>query len=149
VQALRLATQTADGRSDAQRILDAVLDQWELEHPEQLLSFVYQTEGNHGEIAQIAERVLELAEDGDLHAQRLLDGAARALAQHVDTVARRLEIQEPPLALGGGLLASSERLRRGLHSHLRLPVGPVKVVEEPARGGLLIAQELWKSSRPH
>jgi N-acetylglucosamine kinase-like BadF-type ATPase len=149
VQALRLATQTADGRADAQRILDMVLEQWELEHPEQLLSFVYQTEGNHGEIAALAERILDLAEDGDLHAQRLLDTAARALAQHVDTVARRLEIKEPPLALGGGLMASSERLRRAMHSNISISLGPVTVVEEPARGGLLIAQDLWRSSRSY
>ncbi len=149
IQALRLATQTADGRADAQRLLEGVLGHWQLEHPEQLLSFVYQSQTTHADIAQLAERVLEIAEEGDLHAQHLLDGAARALAQHVDTVVRRLDIQEPPLALGGGLLASSERLRRGLHSHLRVPVGPVAVVEEPARGALLIAQELWRSSLSH
>jgi N-acetylglucosamine kinase-like BadF-type ATPase len=146
IQALRLATQTADGRADAQRLLDAVLERWDLEHPEQLLSFVYQTEGNHSEIAGLAECVLELAEDGDLPAQRLLDTAARALAQHIDTVARRLDITEPPLALGGGLMASSERFRRALHTHIAVPLGPVQVVEEPARGGLLIAQDLWQSS---
>lgn len=147
VQALRLATQTADGRADAHAVLRAVLDEWGLEHPEQLLSFVYQPETTHAEIAAVADRVLELAELGDVHALHLLEGAARALAQHVDTVAARLQMMDPPLALGGGLLSASTKLRAALHQSLTVPVGAVTVVDEPAHGALQIAQRLLHGPR--
>lgn len=147
VQALRLATQTADGRADAPAVLRAVLDEWRLEDPEQLLSFVYQPETTHAELSAVADRVLELAELGDVHALHLLEGAARALAQHVDTVAARLRMAAPPLAIGGQLLAGSPVLRQRVRAHLGVPIGSMTVVDEPARGALQIAQRLLHGPR--
>jgi len=148
VQALHLATQTADGRAEAQGLLEAVLDEWGLEHPEQLLGFVYQRETSPAEIAVLADRVLALADAGDVHAGLLVDGAASALGRHVDTVAGRLAMLEPPLAIGGGLLSSSARLREALRASLTLPVGPLTLVEEPAQGALQIARRLLSNEPP-
>jgi N-acetylglucosamine kinase-like BadF-type ATPase len=142
VQALRMATQTADGRAEAHGILQLVLDEWGLDHADQLLGVVYQPETTHAEIAALADRVLESAEAGDPHARQLLASAALALARHVDIVARRLRMPEPPLAVGGGLLASSALLRQSLRASLTEPVGTMTVVEEPAQGALLIARRL-------
>ncbi len=143
VQALRLATRTADGRANAPGLLRAALDFWELDTPEQLIELVYQREGGApGSVARFATRVLELAEAGDPDARQVLDRAADDLALHVATVTRRLGLDRPPLAFGGGVLRASALLREAVYERAGVPLGPAAVVDDPALGALAIARRL-------
>ena len=144
-QALRLATQTADGRAHAPRILAEVLHHWDLDEPEQLLGRVYRRDTTIGQIAALASRILPLAEQGDEAAIDLVDRAAAQLAQLVDAVAEPLDFgadDPPPLALAGGVLRSSARMRSELTRRARTPVGAATVVTDPAEGALLLARRL-------
>jgi N-acetylglucosamine kinase-like BadF-type ATPase len=111
LEALQVATQTADGRTDAHDLLAAILRQWRLREAEDLIDFVYRPEVTTAVMAELAAPVLDLAAGGDVHARRLVGGAAAALARHVTTVADRLGLRRPPLALAGGLLVGSPVLR--------------------------------------
>jgi N-acetylglucosamine kinase-like BadF-type ATPase len=144
-QALHLATQTADGRASAPRILGEVLRHWSLDVPEQLLGRVYRRDTTIGEIAALTARILPLAEEGDPAAIELCDRAASQLAQLVDAVAQPLGFEPsdpPPLALAGGVLRTSPRIRGELVRHARTPLGPTTVVTDPAQGALLLARRM-------
>jgi N-acetylglucosamine kinase-like BadF-type ATPase len=139
-QALRLATQTADGRAEAPSILAEVLRHWNLDEPEQLLGRVYRRDITIAEIAALTTRILPLAEAGDPAAVELVDRAAEQLARLIDAVAEPLALERPPLALAGGVLRSSARLRREIATRVREPVGPASVVTDPAVGALRLAR---------
>lgn len=141
LQALQLATQTADGRGAAPAVLEAVLRRWNLTEAEDLLGFVYRPEVTTAVIAELATPILELAGAGERHARRLVDDAAAALARHVVVVADRLDLSLPPIALGGGLLVGSATLRESLGRCLGRQ-GPVQVVADPALGALSLARRL-------
>ncbi len=142
-QALRVATQTADGRAHATRLLAEVLHHWDLEEPEQLLGRVYRRDTTIGHIAALTSRILPLAEEGDAAAVDLVDRAAAQLAQLVDAVAEQLAFEQPPpVALAGGVLRSSARIRSELTRRARTPLGPATVVTDPAEGALLLARRL-------
>uniref|UniRef100_A0A831X8M6 BadF/BadG/BcrA/BcrD type ATPase n=1 Tax=Thermorudis peleae TaxID=1382356 RepID=A0A831X8M6_9BACT len=143
VQALRLATRTADGRANAPGLLRAALTFWELDAPEQLIGLIYQREaGAPGSVARFATRVLELAEAGDPDARQVLERAADDLALHVATVAWRLGLERPPVAFGGGVLRASALLRQAVYERAGVPLGPAAVVDDPALGALAIARRL-------
>lgn len=140
VQALRLATQTADGRFDAPTILDMVLTHWHLSTPDQLVDCIYNPPRSRAEIATLAQPVIALAESGDTYAASILDHAASELARMIATVGRRLGIAQPAVALGGGLIGASEHLRHSLRTYT--DIAALTQVDEPAQGALVLARRL-------
>jgi N-acetylglucosamine kinase-like BadF-type ATPase len=142
LHALRLATQTADGRAAAHTILSTILRHWGLDQPEQLVSYIYRPEVSRAEIATLARRMTELADAGDRDARGILDAAAKELAKLVAAVVHRLNLVEPPVALAGGLLGASSWLKSRLVQHTDVPLGQVTFVEDPAVGALVLARRL-------
>ena len=145
--ALRLATQTADGRASAEGLLKGVLAHWSLRGPESLIAHVHAPTMTQAEIAGLAAVVLSLASRGDQAAGAIVDHAARDLARQVDAAARGLSLQSPPLALAGGVLRGS--LRSALLAKIETKVGPVQFVPDPSIGAVVLARRLLVgSSRP-
>lgn len=142
LHALRLATQTVDGRAAANTILSTVLRHWRLGQPDQLVSYIYRPEVSRAEIATLAACMIELADAGDRDACGILDAAAKELAKLVAAVVRRLNLVEPPVALAGGLLGASSWLRARLVQHTDVPLGQVTYVDDPAEGALVLARRL-------
>lgn len=145
LRALRLATQTADGRAAAHALLAAVLDEWGLTAPTGLVAQVYERGLTRPDFAALARPVIALAHAGDVDALRLIDQAAADLALLAVTAARRLELADPPLALAGGLLGASAELRSRLADRLGAGWGPTTWVADPAQGALILAQRLLES----
>lgn len=142
VQALRLVAQTADGRAEAHALLRAVLEYWRLDTPAGLIPHVYHLERTRAEIAGAIAPVLALAEAGDSHAAALLDRAAADLADMLATLIEKLDLDQPPVALAGGLLGASASLRTSIAERVQAALGPISYVEEPARGALILARRL-------
>jgi N-acetylglucosamine kinase-like BadF-type ATPase len=142
LRALRLATQTADGRAAAPALLQAALDHWGLQAPEQLIGQIYRPETTRAEIAALAQRIVALAESGEPASVSLLDDAAVELSRLAITVARKLDLIAPPVALAGGLLGASHQLRQGIAAIVGVELGPLTFVEEPAQGAVKIARRL-------
>lgn len=142
VQALRLATQTADGRAAAGTILRAILDHWQLNEPSALISHVYHPTRTRAEIAALSRLVAALAEQGDLHASALLGQATFELARLIDAVVHALNMREPPIALGGGFIGAHADLQRMILDQTTVAVGSITYVPEPALGALVLARRL-------
>jgi len=140
VRALRLAAQTADGRAAAHTLLAAVLEYWGLDDPTQLIGYVYRPALTRAAIAEVSKLVVDLAESGDTHAVELIERAGGALAQLVTVAVGRLGLDMPPLALAGGLFATSMLLRATLLSRVRTRLGPVEYVDEPVVGAITLAR---------
>lgn len=142
LRALRLATQTADGRADAHALLAAVLDHWQLAAPTELVAHVYEKGLTRPDLATLTRPILALTGAGDIDALRLLDHAAADLAQMAVTAVRRLALHDAPLALAGGLLVASGELRARLAERLDAGWGAITVVADPVMGALLLARRL-------
>jgi N-acetylglucosamine kinase-like BadF-type ATPase len=145
LRALRLATQTADGRAAAHAVLAAVLAEWGLAAPTDLVAQVYERGLTRPDFAALARPLLALANAGDADALALIDQAAADLAHMAVTAARRLALAGPPLALAGGLLGASAALRARLVERLGAGWGPTTWVADPAQGTLILAQRLLES----
>jgi N-acetylglucosamine kinase-like BadF-type ATPase len=143
IEALRLATHAADGRGTAAGLLKGILSHWRIHAPEELIRHVYGSSAAVELISQLAVAVEELALRGDADARGCIDRAGKALAVHVDTVARTLDLKEPPLALGGATLRGN--LKKSLMGHLTVPIGPVTVVQDPAQAAVTMAQRLFRA----
>lgn len=144
--ALRLATQTADGRADAHALLQAVLDHWQLQAPTQLIAHVYRPGVGRVDIAPLAGVVVALAAAGDHHATKIVLHSARELARLIDAVVRKLHLDAPPLALGGGVLGASALLQRAVLEHVGVVLGPQQYVPQPARGAIVLAQRVLRTA---
>ncbi len=146
-QALRAATQAADGRGEKTQLLAAILEFWKLPAPDDLTTTVYRSGMNHAEIARLAQVVVRTAEAGDRVARGLVDDAAHALAAAVAAVSRTLKMNDAPfpLALTGGLLLGSPLLRERLIGELEREgyrASPINLVHEPILGAVRLAREL-------
>lgn len=137
-EALRSASQSADGRAAASGLLRGILSYWRLGTAEDLIRHVYRPGVTTADISELAIGIQELAGRGDPDARAIVDRAAQALAAHVDTVVHKLKLTRPPLALAGSSMRAT--LKRGLLASLSVEVGPVTIVQDPAQAAVVIAQ---------
>lgn len=140
VRALRLATQTADGRADARALLQTILAAWSLDDPTQLISVVYRPETTRATIADLARHVIALAATGDPHAAAVIADAACELGRLIAAVVRHLDLESPPVAIGGGLIGAHPTLQQLVLERAGIPLGPLCYVADPAQGALVIAK---------
>jgi N-acetylglucosamine kinase-like BadF-type ATPase len=140
MDALRLATQTVDGRADADALLRAILRHWSLPDATALIRHVHAPGMAPADIAGLAPAVLGLAASGDAPARALVEQAVSDLARQVETAIRKLALASPPLALAGSLLRGD--LRRMLLAQLTSPLGEVSYVDDPCRGAVTLAKRL-------
>lgn len=141
-QALRLATQTADGRADAHALLQAILAFWDLPEPRALIDYLYRKPIVPAEIAELTRPILALAGTGDVHARALIDATADELVRVAQTLARRLVLPGAPVALAGGLLLADAYLRAQIAAALGPAWGPFTCVDDPAYGTLILARQM-------
>jgi len=142
VQALRLATQTVDGRADAHSILRVVLEHYGLDSPDRLVAYVYNRERTRAQVASISTPVLALAASGDRHAAALLERAAAELAGMLQAMIEKLDLHQPPIVMAGGLLGTSAGLRASIVERIPGALGPISYVDDPTRGALVLARQL-------
>jgi N-acetylglucosamine kinase-like BadF-type ATPase len=147
VAALRAVAQAADGRGPATALTGRLLHELQAAEPARLIEAVYGGGADRHLLAGLAPAVLETADRDDAVARQLVDAAATDLACQVDAVVQSLGIDRHSfaLALGGGLLVNSERLRTTVQAHLserRLTPGSVQLVPESVAGAIRLAREL-------
>ncbi len=142
---LRAAAQSADGRAPPTRLVDAFLTRLSVERPQELITAIYPMASDRAQIASLADIVTQSADEGDAAAQQILQTAAAELAAMVAALARKLGFSGDtfPLALAGGLLLGSEKLRSTLGECLgSLDLRPASTVEvkDPVLGSVKLAQ---------
>lgn len=147
---LRAATQWADGRGKPTRLLEAIIEYWNLAAPHELVTRVYRAGLTHADIAKLAPLVIQRAEQGDEVATRIVLEAADELAHGVAAVSHTLHFDNStfPLALTGGVLLGAgyyrDELARALRAH-NCDCAPIELVHQPVRGAVRLAQQLPKN----
>jgi len=121
----------------------ACLDTLGLTAPRDLVAWVYRSETAPAvRITSLAPFVLRRADAGDELAREILRGAARHLAKQLETMRRRLNDDEAPIAFAGGLLESDNWLSSELAKRLNLPARPAAKYA-PVVGAALLAMIEW------
>ncbi|HVT30066.1 MAG TPA: BadF/BadG/BcrA/BcrD ATPase family protein, partial [Lacipirellulaceae bacterium] len=94
-------------------LTEAVVSELDVKSVVELTKAVYTSSDPRAFIASLAHIVVELGERGEKNAEAILDSAAAELADLVARTAEALDgnMSPMPLALGGGFLLSSHRLR--------------------------------------
>lgn len=144
IEALRLATQTVDGRAGADAVLRAVLRHWSLPDANALIRHVHAPGMTTADIAGLAPVVVTLAASGDAAARALVEQSVKDLARQVDTAIRKLSLDKPPLAFAGSHLRGD--VRRGVLTAIESPLGDVAFVDDPCRGAVTMAKRLLKKA---
>ena len=111
-EVLSLAVRQWDGRAPGREILDGVYRRLGKAAPEAIVSFVYAPQTDKAAIARFSSIALELAEQGNAAAIKILERGARELYELAAAVQQRLELQGCPIALLGGLLEKDNRYRQ-------------------------------------
>jgi N-acetylglucosamine kinase-like BadF-type ATPase len=140
LSALRLATQTADGRAESKALLEAVLRHWSLPDARALIRHIYAPAMTQADIAGLAAAVLELASNGDPAASAIANDSARELARQVDAVVRKLGLSRPPLALSGALLRGA--MRQLVLAAIESEMGATAYVADPCKGAVALGRRL-------
>jgi N-acetylglucosamine kinase-like BadF-type ATPase len=101
------------------------------------------------QIAGLSSLVAACASQGDVVAEGLMDQAAVELAGLVGSVYAQLHAGRSavPLALAGGLLASSPDMRARLAQHLagqECAFEPIRTVSEPVTGAIRLALAAYR-----
>ncbi len=148
-QALRAASQFADGRAEPTKLLNAILAFWNLREPQELIARVYRSGLKNADIAALAGVAVRAANEGDAVALRLIQETGDSLAMAIGAVARSLQIEREqiPLALTGGLLLDAPIVRERLLDAARkrgLNFAPVTLVTDPVLGAVRIALDMCK-----
>lgn len=146
LSALRLATQTADGRAESTALLEAVLRHWSLPDARALIRHVYAPAMTPADIAGLAPVVLELAAGGDKGTSAIVNDSARELARQVDTVVGKLALKRPPLAFSGALLRGA--LRQLVLGAIQSEIGATTYVADPCLGAIALARRLLNAPAP-
>ena len=142
IEALRSAFRSVDGRGPETAMLPALLAHLGVFDASSLVSHLYAAETDRRRIADLAPVVLEIAESGDPVAGAVVAGAAHGLTELVLTLNTRLALQQPvPLAVAGGVLVRSERIRRLVAEELHSAgvETQIQIVAEPVRGAVELA----------
>ena len=90
VEALRAVCRSLDARAHPTRLTDPIFRMLRVENGDELVRFVYSDACTRNDIAQIAEIVFDLADDGIAEAVEIRAHAAALLARSVRSVARAL-----------------------------------------------------------
>ncbi len=150
---LRTVCQAHDRGHALTEFQRALLKQLGLNEPTELVSAVYQSPLPRSQIAQLSKIVLAYA-NHDEQASQIANDAIQAMAQLVETIARRLGHAhgDYALALSGGILSNNPSMVSSLLRELQLrELAPCAyhLVREPIYGALAMAADLSNSQSGH
>jgi glucosamine kinase len=144
--AVAAAVRYRDGWGEMTTLLDRILAHYGISDIHQIKTIMYATGFGARGFALLSALVSDAARDGDAVAVRLIEQAARDLAEQVRAVCSRLTLPNPaPLAPIGGTFAHVHNLQAAFESALAAVCSGVRVqaaLHEPAMGAALMAQRL-------
>lgn len=140
MQGLRAVTLADDERIPPTSLTEALLSAVGVDNVMYLIPWVYDRTVNRiPDVAALAPIVLEHAHH-DAAARAIVDEAIDGLAEHAETIIRRLGMEQPAIAFTGGLLTRPNLLSQGLAQRLGMAGVPVPR-HSPVIGAALLALE--------
>jgi N-acetylglucosamine kinase-like BadF-type ATPase len=140
--AIVAATRAADGRGERTELSGLILKKLSLSEIKEIFRKVHESGMSRAEIAALAPDVIRLAEEGDAVAKHIVSRGAEGLVELVQTVAHRLRMDRPQLALTGGLISNALAFRKRFLKLLaaRFPQCALAKTEfEPVFGAVMLA----------
>ena len=119
LQALRLTVMHFDGRIEAEDLAWRVMQELQIVDPQDIMNRIYVPPLGKAEIAALGPLVVEFSQQGDPHAQQLVQQGAEDVAQCVFAVARRLKLNKPEIVIVGGLVSVGEPILGPLRASIR------------------------------
>jgi N-acetylglucosamine kinase-like BadF-type ATPase len=146
LRALRAICRAADGTGPATALSPVILNKLASLDMRDLIPAVYRGSWDKSVIAQLAPLVLQHW-GTDVVARHIVETELQALAQIAAAAVQRAQLPftDLPTALGGGLFLHNSSYREAFLTQLRaagIHPEPVTVVEEPARGAIVLARQL-------
>jgi N-acetylglucosamine kinase-like BadF-type ATPase len=146
LQAIRAAVRAHDGRAPHTPLLEGVLAALEIREIDDVLNRLYVVGISRAELAAMAPMVVREAMAGDAAAQGIVAKGAEDVAELVEAVARKLDMEDTPeVCIVGGLLNTGPIIleRYGAAILRRLPTAQVKTAEQaPVMGAAILALDL-------
>jgi N-acetylglucosamine kinase-like BadF-type ATPase len=144
-EALRHVARASDGRGPATLLTERVLAHWQLQHPYDLITRLYQADIAPGDIASLGRVVLECAAEGDPIALGIAQTGAEELALAAHAAMQALGMQPPQtLAYSGSLLIKGLFYRQLFAEACARLIGALTLapVEDPVTGAIAAAKLL-------
>ena len=145
IMALRAAAHAADGRGESTKLLPTLLQHWQLDLPEDFITYLYGLEDPRVVLGDLGPLVIQVAESGDAVASRIVQTAGDALAKAVVAVYHQLTLPRPvPVALAGSMIVRGIPLQQALAQSLASSGlnATFHLVHDPAEGAMRIAQQM-------
>lgn len=145
IMALRAAASAADGRGESTRLLPALLRHWQLDLPEDFITYLYGLNDPRMVLGDVGPLVIEVAESGDAVAVDIVRRAGKELAKAVVAVQRQLVLPSPvPVALAGSMIVRGVPLQQALRTALDEygVAATFYLVHDPAEGAMRIAHQM-------
>ncbi|MDF1742959.1 MAG: BadF/BadG/BcrA/BcrD ATPase family protein [Gimesia sp.] len=147
IAAIKAILKSVDGRGSETCLQPAILESLGLEHPNELIRFVYRSENNRREIAELSKLVFAAAEGGDHVALEILQYSVEELSVLVKAVVTRLDFSGAgyALALTGGILIHQQDFRMSLCerlSQLQIEPSAIECVDDASLGAVRIAARM-------
>jgi len=142
LSAMVAATRETDGRGPQTSVSMFVREALGLSDLKEIFRKVHLDGVSRTQVAAFAPRIVALAEAGDTVARQILDAEADGLVEMVVTVANRLEMASPDLALTGGLLTNSAVFRQVFFNQLTRKLPDFRLADgglAPVYGAVLLA----------
>lgn len=142
MDALRALMKVWDGRLPESSLTEPILAALGLQNIWGIVTWLYGEVVRTPEIAKLGPIVLEHAVMGDGVAQMIVEHGVIGLVDHVETIKRRLHMDQPEVAFAGGLLTSDNLLSRTLCQRLGLSCIPQPRYTPVVGAALLALQQL-------
>lgn len=142
--AMIAATLETDGRGQKTRLTDVVRESLSLRDMKEIFRKVHHEGVSRADVASLAREVIAAAEGGDAVASHLIQDNASELVHMVTTVARKLQLNEPELALTGGLISNADYFRREFLEQLSAKLPRLSLARNglaPVFGAVLLAYQ--------
>jgi N-acetylglucosamine kinase-like BadF-type ATPase len=149
--AMVAATRDADGRGEPTALTDLVREALGLRDLKEIYRKLHEPGISRAEIAALASRVITCAQEGDSVAQQLVREGVDGLVKMVTTVAERLGLAQPELALTGGLINNSDSFRQSFKARIAHELPGVRFSGSglaPVLGAVMLALELATGITP-
>lgn len=145
-QAVCAALEALDGVGPDSLLVEKIRRYWRLEHLAQLVPYLYADPGRaRTELAALVPLVVEASHAGDVVARRVLTEAGQHLGRMAQVAIRRLALQEPTIALAGGVLTASSEVREALRTAVAAGLPHADIIDSPgsaASGAVRLALQL-------
>lgn len=147
VEAMRAIVRSEDGRLGHTALLEPLMRVLGINDIQEIITRLYSPRMRKIEIAGLAPLVLDIAQQGDAIAQKIVLNGQNGLAHLVEIAAQRLAFQPEDVlvAVIGGVAHSGDYYKQGLYDAIRAHV-PGAQIQEPALspviGAALLAIQL-------